>query len=68
MLPRISPQTPDTPPWDPIDIVFVGEAPGRDEVTEGIPFVGRAGQLLDQMLLAAGIDRSFLYITNVFLL
>ena len=68
MLPRISPQSPNTPPWDPIDMVFVGEAAGIDVVTEGLPFVGRAGQLLDEMLLAAGIDRSLLYITNVFLL
>lgn len=68
MLPRIGPQTPDIPPWEPIDMVLVGEAPGKDEVTEGIPFVGKAGQLLDQMLLASGIDRRLLYITNVFLL
>ena len=68
MLPRIEPQSPDFPPWEQIDIVIVGEAPGRDEVTAGIPFVGQAGKLLDEMLIAAGIDRSLCYVTNVFLL
>ena len=46
-------------------IVFVGEAPGRDEDLQGIPFVGRAGQLLDQMLAAVGLDRRMVYICNV---
>ena len=46
-------------------IMFVGEAPGRDEDREGKPFVGRAGQLLDRMLQAIGLDRSEVYIANV---
>jgi uracil-DNA glycosylase family 4 len=46
-------------------IVFVGEAPGHDEDLKGIPFVGRAGQLLDQMLAAVGLDRRMVYICNV---
>jgi uracil-DNA glycosylase len=47
------------------DIMFVGEAPGRDEDIEGIPFVGRSGQLLDRMLGAIELDRTSAYITNV---
>lgn len=47
------------------DIMLVGEAPGADEDREGIPFVGRAGQLLDKMLAAIGLDRSNVYIANV---
>ena len=46
------------------DIVFIGEAPGRDEDLKGEPFVGRAGQLLDRMLVALGMDRSEVYIMN----
>jgi len=47
-------------------ILFIGEAPGRDEDRIGKPFVGRAGQLLDKMLLAIGLDRNInAYITNV---
>ena len=47
-------------------ILFIGEAPGRDEDRVGKPFVGRAGQLLDKMLLSIGLDRaSNAYITNV---
>ena len=45
--------------------MLVGEAPGRDEDIEGLPFVGRSGQLLDRMLAAIGIDRSSAYIANV---
>lgn len=47
------------------DIMFVGEAPGRDEDIEGRPFVGKSGQLLDRMLAAIGLDRTSAYITNV---
>jgi len=47
------------------DIVFIGEAPGRDEDIQGEPFVGRAGKLLDKMLAALGLDRSSVYIMNV---
>ncbi|MDT8857115.1 uracil-DNA glycosylase [Paracoccaceae bacterium Fryx2] len=52
-------------------VMVIGEAPGRDEDTEGRPFVGRAGQLLDRMFAAIGLTRTSpdpaaaLYITNV---
>jgi len=46
-------------------LMFVGEAPGRDEDLQGKPFVGRSGQLLDCMLEAIGLDRSSAYIANV---
>lgn len=47
------------------DIMIVGEAPGADEDRQGVPFVGRAGQLLDKMLAAIGLDRRHVYIANV---
>jgi len=47
------------------DFMLVGEAPGRDEDLQGLPFVGRSGQLLDRMLAAIGRDRTTAYITNV---
>ncbi len=46
-------------------IMLVGEAPGGDEDRIGRPFVGRAGQLLDRMLLSVGLDRAKVYIANV---
>ncbi|WP_299811189.1 uracil-DNA glycosylase [uncultured Roseibium sp.] len=46
-------------------LMFVGEAPGRDEDLQGKPFVGRSGQLLDRMLAAIGIERTAVYIANV---
>jgi DNA polymerase len=46
-------------------LVFVGEAPGAEEDEQGIPFVGKAGQLLTRIFEAAGIDRKDIYITNV---
>jgi uracil-DNA glycosylase len=46
-------------------VMMVGEAPGREEDREGTPFVGPAGQLLDRMLAAIGLDRSGVYIANV---
>ncbi len=46
-------------------IMFVGEAPGRDEDIEGLPFVGRSGKLLDRMLAAIGLDRKAAYIANI---
>jgi DNA polymerase len=47
-------------------VMFIGEAPGRDEDRIGKPFVGRAGQLLDRMLASIGLDRKLnAYITNV---
>lgn len=47
------------------DVMFIGEAPGREEDIQGLPFVGRAGQLLDRMLASIGLDRQSAYITNV---
>ena len=47
------------------DIMFVGEAPGKQEDEMGQPFVGAAGQLLDKIFLAAGLDRDKVFITNV---
>ena len=46
------------------EVLFVGEAPGEREDELGEPFVGRAGQLLDDMLTMIGLDRSRIYITN----
>ena len=46
-------------------LMFVGEAPGREEDETGVPFVGRSGQLLDRMLTAIGLERSAVYIANV---
>ena len=46
-------------------LMLVGEAPGRDEDMEGVPFVGRSGRLLDRMLAAIDIERSNAYIANV---
>jgi uracil-DNA glycosylase len=46
-------------------IMFIGEAPGADEDRQGVPFVGRAGQLLDKMLASIGLDRTKVYIANV---
>ncbi len=45
-------------------IMLVGEAPGRDEDIQGLPFVGRSGQLLDRMLASIGLDRKSVYIAN----
>lgn len=47
------------------DLMFVGEAPGRVEDEQGLPFVGRAGQLLDELLAEVGLRRSDVFITNV---
>ena len=46
-------------------IMIIGEAPGKDEDRMGVPFVGSAGQLLDQMLASVGLDRQSVYITNI---
>jgi len=46
-------------------LVFVGEGPGADEDKQGLPFVGRAGKLLTQMIEAMGVQRSAVYICNV---
>jgi DNA polymerase len=47
------------------DIVFIGEAPGKKEDEQGLPFVGAAGKFLNEMLAQAGMERSDVYITNV---
>ncbi|MBQ9783042.1 MAG: uracil-DNA glycosylase [Clostridia bacterium] len=47
------------------DLLFVGEAPGENEDKTGIPFVGRAGQLLDKFLFAVDIPRENVYIANI---
>jgi uracil-DNA glycosylase len=49
------------------DLMFVGEAPGMHEDQQGLPFVGRAGKLLDQLLGEVGLQRSDVFITNVLL-
>jgi len=47
------------------DVLIIGEAPGQDEDAQGEPFVGRAGKLLDAMLLAIGLQREEVYIANI---
>lgn len=47
------------------ELMFVGEAPGADEDRQGLPFVGRAGQLLNQMLEGIGLSRDDVFIANV---
>jgi uracil-DNA glycosylase len=47
------------------DLMFVGEAPGADEDVQGVPFVGRAGQLLTKIIEAIGLERDEVYIANV---
>lgn len=47
------------------EIMFIGEAPGQDEDIKGLPFVGKAGRLLDKMLFALGMKRDEVYIANV---
>lgn len=47
------------------DLMFVGEAPGAEEDRQGLPFVGRAGQLLNQLLVEIGLSREQVFIANV---
>ena len=47
------------------DIVFIGEAPGKNEDEQGLPFVGAAGKFLNEMLAAADMSREDIYITNI---
>lgn len=47
------------------DVVFVGEAPGKSEDEQGLPFVGAAGRFLNEMLESIGMKRSGVYITNI---
>ena len=46
-------------------LMLIGEAPGEDEDRQGLPFVGKSGKLLDQMLKCIGLDRDSVYITNI---
>jgi DNA polymerase len=46
-------------------IVFIGEAPGKKEDLEGVPFVGAAGKFLDEMLASINLKREDIYITNI---
>lgn len=46
-------------------IYFLGEAPGKNEDLQGLPFIGQAGKLLDKLLLSVGVDRSDVFITSV---
>src|SRR6187551_3022012 len=50
---------------DDADLMFVGEGPGQQEDLQGIPFVGRAGQLLTQLIEGIGMTRTDVYIANV---
>jgi uracil-DNA glycosylase family 4 len=47
------------------DIVFIGEAPGKNEDEQGKPFVGAAGRFLNEMLATIGLEREDIYITNI---
>lgn len=47
------------------DLMLIGEGPGADEDTQGLPFVGKAGQLMNKAFQALGIDRNEVYITNI---
>ena len=47
------------------EVLFIGEGPGQQEDEQGVPFVGRAGQFLDDMMEMIGLDRSKFYITNI---
>jgi DNA polymerase len=47
------------------DIVFIGEAPGKNEDIQGKPFVGAAGKFLNEMLAGIGLEREDIYITNI---
>jgi uracil-DNA glycosylase family 4 len=47
------------------NIVFIGEAPGKNEDEQGLPFVGAAGKFLNEMLAQAGLERGDVYITNI---
>ncbi len=47
------------------EVVFIGEAPGKSEDEQGIPFVGAAGKFLNEMLASIGMERSDIYITNI---
>jgi len=56
---------PGTGRIDHVEVVFVGEGPGRNEDLEGKPFVGSGGKLLDELLNNAGLERNQVYISNI---
>lgn len=60
----LGPCVPPEPPPTNLLLMIVGQSPGYEETVEGRPFVGRSGQLLDELLGAAGIPRQLCYITN----
>jgi len=47
------------------EIIFIGEAPGKNEDEQGLPFIGAAGKVLNELLTQAGIERADVYITNI---
>ena len=47
------------------EMIFIGEAPGKNEDEQGLPFVGAAGKFLNEMLSGAGLRRDDIYITNI---
>jgi len=47
------------------EVLFIGEAPGKNEDLQGVPFVGAAGKFLDEMLASIGLERGDIYITNI---
>lgn len=47
------------------EIIFIGEAPGKNEDEQGLPFIGAAGKVLNELLAQAGMERSDVYITNI---
>ena len=61
--PNLGPCVPPIGPSDPL-LFIIGQSPGREEVDAGMPFVGRAGGLLNELLVAAGIPRDRCFITN----
>ena len=48
------------------DLMLIAEAPGEQENRQGIPFVGRSGEILDSLLQDCGLKREEIYITNIF--
>ena len=47
------------------ELMFIGEGPGAEEDAQGVPFVGRAGKMLDRIVAAMGLERDEVYITNI---
>lgn len=47
------------------DVIFIGEAPGKNEAEQGVPFCGASGRILDELLASINLDRSKVYVTNI---